>query len=146
MDLRNYILLSVLVSLSPLIGYVMSFYVKEELKTFLKVSKFVKIAVVFYLLGIILMAKLPHWALVVFIFGLLLLEILKHDSIFFVLGIMFFLVSVFNNLVLYGTLGLFLYGLFYGIAMAKQPLKRVVIASVTFLLTTSVFLLIAVFH
>lgn len=143
MRIDQYFILSVIVALAPVIGYIISLYVKEELKQFLKSVRFIQLAIIFYLLGVFVMADLQPWILVILVFGLIVLELMKHDTVFSVLGILFFVTASFQKLAIYGTLGIFFYGLFYGIGMAKRPVKELYFPSFLFFIFSSVFFIIA---
>ena len=145
MRIEQYFILSVILSIAPVIGYIIRLYVKGELKSFSKATKFIRLAVIFYLLGIFVMGNLQPWILIVLVSGLILLEFMEHKSIFLVLGILFFIMSLFQNLIIYGTLGIFFYSLFYGIGMNKKSISEIYYPSLLFFASSSVFFIIALF-
>jgi len=136
MEFIKFILLGLLAALGPIIGFVVSFYVKDELK---KGRFLVEMALKLVLLAIVvivLVSKLDSYTEIVIILALVIFQVLKSPFLYLTYGVLLF-TSSFNPEVAGSIYMLtFIYFLFDG-ALKKQ-LKQVVINSLLFLITSLV--------
>jgi len=144
MRIEQYFILSAITSLMPVFGYLISLYVKEELKDFRRYLPFIKFAIIFFLLGVFVTAKLSPWLLILVVFCLIFLEIMKSEVIFFVLGILFFVSCMFWDIAPFGIIGIAMFGLFFGIGIDNSKLMKLYLPSVLLFFASSAFFILRI--
>ncbi|MBW2988295.1 hypothetical protein DRJ48_05320 [Candidatus Woesearchaeota archaeon] len=142
MELIRYLLLALLVSLGTFIGYVISFYTKDELK---RGTGYVELAQ--KLLIVVLAVCLLYWGLYPFAVSVILIAIvvfyfLQSNLIYFTFGVLFFVVSFYQFATDCLAFLICLFFILAGLLMYKEEVKRVFYAWGSFLLTAIVLRII----
>jgi len=136
MDIAQYLLISVLLSSGIICGYVLSFFVRSELKTGKKLIGLFQKLILVGLAAVLIFNGVYTFGTSVLIIAMLIFYFLANDLIFFAFGILIFLASFYLNVFLWVSVLLFLYSLLFGLLQYRKHPNYLLKVSALFFLSS----------
>jgi hypothetical protein len=138
MNIAQYMLVTVLLFAGIICGYVLSFFVEEELKHSRRLLLMLQKFCILFIALVLISNQVYSFGTAVLIIALIVFYFLAEYLIFFAFGILFFVASFYYQAFIWVAILIFVYSVIYGLLNRKQSPNELLKTSAIFFLSSFV--------